>query len=514
MDARILFSTLALGAAALAQGPTQLDKLTAGRLGNTIAMQISFAPANQLLLLFASQNAGPTPLNLADPAESRVLNVGSELLGQAVIMVTSPTGGALFSCNVPNDPAINAFKFHWQAVTITFSQPLFGALTNDVVTLTGLPDAGVLAPTALATPRSMGVTIVDRNNNPAQYDVVVAGGGTGSLTSASGVVSTELWDYRRMRMVAGPAMTAARSLHLGVQLADGRTLLIGGANAASGVTASCEIYNPTTNTFTATGSMATPRALHAACRLADGRVMVAGGTSTLLPDVPSAIAAALSSVEIYNPANGQWTAANPLSGPRLGLALTRLPDGQVMASGGLQYAPVFGVPNASTVATVQRWNPSTGAWTNGPNMAQPRCGHQSSQCLLADGRVLMTGSYNITSYATAASATPGNGAEIYSPSQNAWTTVNMPTARVLHTTTRLGDGRVVVAGGSQGTLVANVPIANVDVFNPSTNAWSSAPMLLAPRAGHNAELMPDGTLVLFGGQNTTSAVTTIETLRF
>jgi len=39
-------------------------------------------------------------------------------------------------------------------------------------------------------------------------------------------------------------------------------------------------------------------------------------------------------------------------------------------------------------------------------------------------------------------------------------------------------------------------------------------MLLAPRAGHAAELMPDGTLVLFGGQNTTSAVTTIETLRF
>jgi len=514
MNTGILISTLALTAIAAAQNPTQLDKLTAGRLGNTIAMQISFAPANQLLLLFASQNAGPTPLHLVDPSDSRVLSVGSELLGQAIVMITSPSGGALYSCNVPNNPALNAFKFHWQAVTITFSAQLFGAITNDVVTLTGLPDTGVLAPTALATPRSMGVTIVDRNNNPAQYDVVVAGGGTGSLTSASGVASSELWDYRRMAMVASPAMTNARSLHLGVQLADGRTLLIGGANATSGVTASCEIYNPNTNSFTATGSMATPRALHAACRLADGRVMVAGGTSTLLPDVPAAIAAARSSVEIWNPATGQWTAANPLSGPRLGLALTRLPDGQVMASGGLQYAPIFGVPNASTVATVQRWNPATGAWTAGPNMAQPRCGHHGSQCLLADGRVLMTGSYNITSYATAATATPGNGAEIYSPSQNAWTTVNMPTARVPHTTTRLGDGRVVVVGGSQGTLIATSPIANVDVFNPATNSWSSAPMLLAPRAGHAAELMPDGTLVLFGGQNTTSAVTTIETLRF
>ena len=81
----------------------------------------------------------------------------------------------------------------------------------------------------------MGVTIVDRNNNAAANDVLFAGGGTGSLTSATGLASTELWDYRRMRMAPGPAMTMARSLHVGVQLADGRTLLVGGANAGYGM---------------------------------------------------------------------------------------------------------------------------------------------------------------------------------------------------------------------------------------------------------------------------------------
>ena len=74
--------------------------------------------------------------------------------------------------------------------------------------------------------------------------------------------------------------------------------------------------------------------------------------------------------------------------------------------------------------------------------------------------------------------------------------------------------RIVVIGGSQGTLVATSPIANVDVFNPSTNTWSSAPALTAPRAGHCAELMPDGTLVVFGGQSGSTAVTTVETIRF
>jgi hypothetical protein len=90
----------------------------------------------------------------------------------------------------------------------------------------------------------------------------------------------------------------------------------------------------------------------------------------------------------------------------------------------------------------------------------------------------------------------------------------MPTARVLHTTTRLGDGRIVVAGGSQGTLVATLPIDDVDVFNPATNVWTTTPDLTSPRAGHCAELMPDGTLVLFGGQSGGGAVTSVETIRF
>ena len=512
MQDRLLAPMLALAAMAPAQ--SQLDKLTAGRLGGTIAMQISLAPASNLLLLLASQNAGPTPLAAIDPTDPRSLQVGSELAAQAVVMITSASGGALYSCFVPNNPALHGFAFHWQAVTVSFGTPFFGAMTNSVVTLTGSPDQGVLAPTTMAQARSMGVTIVDRNNNTAANDVLFAGGGTGSLTSATGLASTELWDYRRMRMTPGPAMTAARSLHAAVQLADGRTLLIGGANAAGAAIAACEIYDPVANSFTATGAMASPRVLHAACRLVDGRVMVAGGTNTLLPDVPSALAGALASVEIWNPANGAWTTVNPLGGRRLALALTRLPDGQIMASGGIQFAPVFGVPNAATINTVQRWNPSTGVWANGPNMNQPRCGHHTSQALLADGRVLFTGSFNIASIATATTATPGNGAELYSPGTNTWTTTPMPTARVLHTTTRLGDGRIVVAGGSQGTLVATLPIDDVDVFNPATNVWTTTPDLTSPRAGHCAELMPDGTLVLFGGQSGGGAVTSVETIRF
>jgi hypothetical protein len=78
----------------------------------------------------------------------------------------------------------------------------------------------------------------------------------------------------------------------------------------------------------------------------------------------------------------------------------------------------------------------------------------------------------------------------------------------------LDDGRVAVCGGAQGTLIVPQSIGNVDVFNPGTNTWASAPALVGARASHAANLMPDGTLVLFGGQGATTSLTTIETLRF
>jgi hypothetical protein len=503
-----------LAATVLAQNDYDLDKTTSGRVGSPLEMRVQNAPPGQFLLWVPSSTSGPTPLAAIDPLDPRWLSVGTDLLGSMVLQLTSGAGDAFLSVPLANNPSLSGIVLHWQTIVVLFGSPFFGQLGNDVVTQVGLQNAGVLAPATLANARGLAASFFDRDNNNGAGDVVISGGGTGSLTAATGLASTEVWDFRRMRRLPGPSMIGARALHLAVPLADGRVLLIGGAGATGNVLASCEIYDPATNSFAATGSMATPRILHAACRLADGRVMVAGGTSTVQPDAVAAIQAALSSVEIWNPTTGAWTAANPISGPRLGLALSLLPSGQVMVSGGLQYAPVFGVPNAFTVTTVQRWNPGTGTWTNGPNMAQPRAGHHYNQVQLLDGRILMTGSFNIGSILAATTATPGNGAEAYNPATNTWATYNMPTARVLHTATVLPDGRVVVAGGSQGTLSATSPIANVDVFQPATNTWSAAPALLAPRGGHCANLLPDGTLVLFGGQDATATVNTIETLRF
>jgi hypothetical protein len=126
----------------------------------------------------------------------------------------------------------------------------------------------------------------------------------------------------------------------------------------------------------------------------------------------------------------------------------------------------------------------------------------------------MTGGVNIPNLLGATTAAPIAGAEAYNPTTNTWQTFNMPNARALHTATRLPDGRVVCAGGAQGTLLAPTSIDLVDVFNPATNTWSPANVLSQPRASHVAQLLPDGTLALFGGQGASVSLSDIELLRY
>lgn len=504
---------LAATSVAIAQNDFDYDKTTSGRLGSPLNLQVSNAPPNQFLFFLVSFNAGPIPLVLLDGIDTRSLSVGGDLLDLLSLGITSPTGTASYTLNVVNDPTWNNLVLHWQTAVWPGSPTFFGDISNDIVSQTGTPDTGILAPASLGAARAFGAGFFDTNNNAGGGDVIVCGGGAGTITGGTGLASSERWDFRHMSVSPGPTMGTARTLHLSVPLTDNRVLIIGGADNTGVILNTCEVYDPTTNTFTATGSMATPRMLHAACRLADGRVMVAGGVSAL--DLPNLTVTALSSVEIWNPATNTWSAANPIGGARIGPALTLLSTNQVMVSGGVQVAYFLGVPiSAASSTAVQRWNPGTGAWGAGASMPKERALHHYNQVTLADGRVLMTGGMDVDSLLAVQTAPSIANADVYNPTTNTWATVNMASARAFHSASRLADGRVVVCGGAQGTLTAPVSIANVDVFNPTTNTWAAAPALTGPRAGHNAAITPDGLLLLFGGQGAASTLSSIETLRF
>jgi hypothetical protein len=507
----LVVASLVLSAAAQTY---DLDKTTAGTLGATLQLDVRNAPPNALMVWMPSFQAGPTPLSLLDPTDPRVVDIGLDLSANWTTMLTSPAGTATLAFSLPNVAAYAGIMFRWQSLDVPGATHIVDRISDFVVTQIGLPSAALPLPVTLAAARAFAALAPAPSTNAGHGDVLLAGGGTGSLTAATGLASTELWDFRQLTVHVGPNMTSSRALHVAVPLADGRTLMVGGADALGNVLSSCEIYDPVANTFTPTGSMGSPRVLHAACRLADGRVMAAGGTNSLV-DTTSAITGTLASAELWNPATGLWTSAASLGGNRLAPALTLLSTGRVMASGGVQVGFLFGIPiSAVSTTAVQLYNAGTNSWTAGAAMPTGRAGHHYNQVTLLNGRVLMTGGVLVPSLLGAASATPIANADVYDPVGNSWAAGLMSQARSLHSATLLTNGRVVVCGGAQGTLTAPTSIANVDQFDPGTGIWTSLAPLLAPRSAHAAWLQPDGLLILLGGQGSSGTVATVETLHF
>jgi N-acetylneuraminic acid mutarotase len=126
-----------------------------------------------------------------------------------------------------------------------------------------------------------------------------------------------------------------------------------------------------------------------------------------------------------------------------------------------------------------------GRWLPGPPMIRPHDSHIT--VVLKDGRLLVV----------------GLKAELYDPLANSWSpTGNQGIGRSQQTATLLGDGRVLVAGGIDGTTGRSVP--NAELYDPKTNAWSPAASMAGRRYAHTATLLKDGRVLIVGG--TRSAV--------
>lgn len=224
--------------------------------------------------------------------------------------------------------------------------------------------------------------------------VLIAGGNYIIPNFGGGQSPAELYDPSTgtFTLTTGD-LTTPRSLHTATLLNDGTVLIAGGANSYS--LAGAEIYDPATDTFTASGTMATARDGHTATLLSNGKVLVAGGEDDCASPCTSSY---LSSVEVYDPATRLFVPTGSLSLARGGHSASLLNNGTALIVGGGNFT--------GSTGTAELFGPTSQIFTGAGSLITPRGSHTAT--LLNDGTVLIVGGadFNIVGQAEIYSSTP------------------------------------------------------------------------------------------------------------
>lgn len=322
-------------------------------------------------------------------------------------------------------------------------------------------------------------------------------------------------------------MRIERYDHTATLLADGRVLVAGGRIDGIAATATAELYDPQSRTFTVTGSMHVARTGHSATLLSDGRVLIAGGSSSTV-------------AEVYDPVSNEFTVTGSLLEPQSGQSATLLDNGKVLLAGGetaIQPSPAAGRPelydatagtfsfagnyasNGTLYAAGGPLWPTANVLSDGsvlivaenpPELYDPATDRFTltnklvsaayvygmewhATATLHDGSVLVTGGSNDFD------CDMFSVAEIYDPASKTFHAVhNMLFGRAIHTATTLRDGTVLIAGGGDGWCGSNVT-ESAELYEPTTETFVATTGMSQSRSGHTATLLRDGSVLLAGG---------------
>jgi N-acetylneuraminic acid mutarotase len=323
--------------------------------------------------------------------------------------------------------------------------------------------------------------------------VLAAGGGVGAIP----VSSAELYDPQTHRWTPTGSLQQARRGAGAVVLADGRVLLAGGVGSAQ-LLSSAETYDPGTGRWSPTGSMTTPRLGGTLTLLPSGDVLAAGGTSpsgqqgtgggqTISPT---------SSAEIYHAATGTWTLTGSMTAARFEASGTLLSDGRVLISGGFGGPGAPGGPGGvqyNPLTSTEGYDPAVGAFAATGQMINARADHVAVR--LDDGTVLVAGGLGGSNGSVSVAT-----AERFDPTTGRWRQVGpMTRARTGASAALLGKDRVLVAGGETVDQGVRNSLDTAELFDASTSAWLPAGIMSCPRSGLGAVTLPDGSVLEVAG---------------
>jgi hypothetical protein len=198
----------------------------------------------------------------------------------------------------------------------------------------------------------------------------------------------------------------------------------------------------------------------------------------------------LASAELFVPNHGRsgsFVATGRMKTARVDHTATLLNNGQVLIAGGASKR--FGA--GRIFRSAELYHPSKGRFSDTRGMLGARTEHTAT--LLADGRVLIAGGSDGTISLSSA--------ELYDPSSAKFSATGaMTVPRQDCTATLLANGEVLVAGG--GTLEGggNGHVQDTaEIYDPSAGSFSSTGTMTSARQGPTATLLPGGQVLITGG---------------
>ena len=284
-------------------------------------------PGSTTITAASGRISGSTTLTVNQPSlVSIVVSPSSVSLQQGSTQQFSAAG--TYSDNTTKDvTALASWSSLSTSIATVNSAGLAMALSSGTTTIqassgaisgsASLSVSGGFTPTgSLGTARGYHTATLLNNGT-----VLIAGGiGLGGIQLAG----AEIYDPASGTFSATGSMTAARYYHVATPLSDGKVLITGGAGPG-GVYQTAELFDPATGIFVKTlGNMVNVHYYHQATLLANGKVLISGGYGS----------AARATAELYDPATQTFTATGSMNAARALHSATLLSDGTVLVAGG------------------------------------------------------------------------------------------------------------------------------------------------------------------------------------